>query len=656
VPGSSSGLITRAPGPNGMVTCACSTKSGGSFSLLCMLVDAVTVSMTLLNIDFCLNSQLTIQVKSDDTDITTAIDVHSSVSRRVSVLGQKDSSGSSVASLKEVEASRSRRFGEGRRRSSSTDEYEGKLELLVFCPNSKHQQQHRVLMRDKALKSICLSDKHLFAMLQQDFDYPECSFCFKVQCGVVLATDVESPMGFASSDESQTFAAPLQFYTSPASLHFGIALDGSSPMRSSRSLSPGTHVRMAVLRRFESAPELEHALMYCYLANMNDHAVDVDNTSARVASSHLLQPSGDSIPGVFDGSGVLDIGLSNERFRVKSSALRARGAKISLRQPMHSDLDLSVGVLAVYTTHEVRHFASGSCMLTIGTDGTVVVIPPPPRVERLHLAASVHSVEAVRDQERAHSFCIDSSMYLDPGQDGMVTCIASSSDRIRLGITACCQEDTTLTSAYVVELGPFNPKAPWEQQISSIQRKSLTFHDEQRTKKGTFISYSSGASVSEIACGESFSIAKMSDGSLWSWGTCSHGSLGHGPSVESLPKPRKILCQALRFVSVSCGAHHVGALCSNHELYTWGANNQGQLGQAREKDSSSEKLWSFSKEKDPVISKLMVPTKVALTILGLGAVGIFQVACGDYHTALLTTTGADSAFCICCYFILLIVF
>lgn len=591
--------------------------------------------------------------------MSTEIDIHSSISKRASGLGHKDSSGSSVASVKEVEASRSRRFVEGRRRSSSADEYEGKLELLVFCPNSKHQQQYRVLMRDKALKSLCLSDTHLFGMLQQDFDHPEFSFCFKVQCGFVSATDVEGPMVSASSDERQTLDAPLQFYTSPASLHSGIALVESSPIPSSRSLSPGTHVRMAVLRRFESAPELEHALMYCYLANMNDHAVDVDNASARVASSHLLQPSGesqDSTPGVFGGSGVLDIGLSNERFRVKSSALRARGAKISLRQPMQSELDLSAGVLAIYTTHEVRHFASGSCMLTIGADGTVLVIPPPPRVERLHLAASVQSVEAVRNQERAHTFCIDSSMYLDAGQDGMVTCIASSSDRIRLGIIACCQEDATLTSAYVVELGPFNPKAPWEQQISSIQRKNLTFHDEQRTKKGTFISHSSGASVSEISCGESFSIAKMSDGSLWSWGTCPHGSLGHGPSVESLPKPRKILCQALRFVSVSCGAHHVGALCSNHELYTWGANHQGQLGQTKEKDSSSDKLWSFSKEKNPIISKLMVPTKVALTILGLGAVGIFQVACGDYHTALLTTTGADSEFCVSSLCVFLLVF
>ena len=42
--GTSSGASSRAPGPNGMTACACSTKSGGHFSFLCLLVDASSVS------------------------------------------------------------------------------------------------------------------------------------------------------------------------------------------------------------------------------------------------------------------------------------------------------------------------------------------------------------------------------------------------------------------------------------------------------------------------------------------------------------------------------------------------------------------------------------------------------------------------------------
>ena len=43
VPGSTPEAPSRAPGPNGMVACACTTKSGNTFSFLCLLVDAVPV-------------------------------------------------------------------------------------------------------------------------------------------------------------------------------------------------------------------------------------------------------------------------------------------------------------------------------------------------------------------------------------------------------------------------------------------------------------------------------------------------------------------------------------------------------------------------------------------------------------------------------------
>jgi hypothetical protein len=503
----------------------------------------------------------------------------------------------------------------------------------VFGPNSKQQQQDRVLMRDKALKCICLTDKPLIDTVQPDNEVPECSFCFKVQHGAVHITHDHVAALSSPSDECQLLDAPLQFYTSPTALHSGIA---SLPVRSARSLSPGTHVRMSVLQRFETAPELEHALMYCYLASMTDHSVDLDRSSMRVRSVQLPRDM-DSHTEASSETETPDIGLSNERFRVKDSALRNHAAQIPVRMPLQDELDLSQGVLAISTAHDIRHFASGSCTLTVAADGNILVIPPPPRIERLHVAATAQSVDAVRQQERAHAFCIRPSTYLEDGQEGMVTFVANSVDKIRLGVNACRLEDATLTAPFVIEYGPFNPKVPWGEQIDTVQRRKLEFQDEHRLKRG--IAYSSGASVSQISCGESFSIARMSDGSLWSWGTCLHGSLGHGPSVESLPRPKKISCQTLRFGYVSCGIHHVGALSSSYELYMWGSNHQGQLGLAKEKDSS-EKSWLFSKDKDSAPVAVWTPTKVSLSVQGQGALGIQQVACGDYHTALLTTTGA----------------
>jgi hypothetical protein len=323
---------------------------------------------------------------------------------------------------------------------------------------------------------------------------------------------------------------------------------------------------------------------------------------------------------------------------VKNAALRAAEAKLFLQQPFNGHLDLSQGVAAFSSTHEMRHFGSGSCVLTICGDGNVLVIPPPPCLDRLDVAVSALSVEAVCRLEQAQTFIIPPSKYLDAGEDGMVTCVSSSSDRIRLGVTACRHRDPTSTCAYIVEYGPINTKASWGEQIDRVERKKHEIQDEQRAKKG--MAFSSGASVVQISCGSSFSVALLSDGSLWSWGSCRFGCLGHGPSVENLAKPKKISCSSVRFAFLSSGTNHVGCVSSTFELFMWGCNQQGQLGLEREKDSVSDKLWPFSKDKEAIPAKVTSPSKVLVSLTGQGVLGIHQLACGDAHSAILTSTGA----------------
>jgi hypothetical protein len=522
-----------------------------------------------------------------------------------------------------------------RRRSSSSEEYDCRVEFLMFCPNSKQQNEHGVSMRSKALKVMCESDKPLFDLLPKDIDTSAYFFCFKVDKGSVHALD-ENTQGVSTSSDQTVSASSLQFYTSPATLHSGIAIPAGSPCRPNRSSSPGTHVRMSVLQRFDAAPELEHAFMYCYLANMKEHSVDFDDSPLRINAAKSLSDVTDPLSEVINSGryDVPEIGLTNERFRVKTPSLRIRGATIPLQEP-HGELDLSHGALAVFASHDMRHYASGSCVLTIGSDGSVFVIPPPPRVQRLDVAVSALCVEDVRMRERAQSFSILPERFLGDGQEGMLTCVGSSSDKILLAIHACHPDDSSLVTTYVVEFGPFRPTLPWDEQLDRVQQQKFEFQHEEPIKKG--LSYSSGASVQQIACGLTFSLVKLSDGSLWSWGMSTNGSLGHGPSVESLHRPKKISCNALRFVTVSCGTSHVGAICSNSDLYMWGSNHQGQLGLSREKDPNAS--WLFSKEKESSFSHVHTPTKVFLAIQGQGVLGIHQLSCGDYHTAVLTTTG-----------------
>jgi hypothetical protein len=382
-----------------------------------------------------------------------------------------------------------RRFAEGRRRSSSADDYEGKVELLVFGPSSKQQQQRQVLIGNKALKAMCSSEKMLFRSHCEVVEYLDCSFHFSMEKGYPLAMHDNAPDSSSSSNISQSDSAPLQFYTSPSTLHFGIAAEEGSQAQPSRSSSPGTHVRMTVLKQMEMAPELEHALLYCYVANMKQHSVEMDDSSFGGEVSMLSCPT-------FIASDVRGIGLSDERFRVKTASLRYGEAKVPLQQPIQGDLDLSQGVLAISATHGMRHFGSGSCMLTVDSGSSVLVIPPQPRLERLDVAASVQSVEAVRMRERAQAFTIPPDHYLDFDQEGMVTCAASSVDVIKLGVNACCKDEPTQTSAFVVEFGPINPKLPWGAQFDKLQKRKLEFFDGERIKRGAAHSY--GISVTQI--------------------------------------------------------------------------------------------------------------------------------------------------------------
>jgi hypothetical protein len=75
-----------------------------------------------------------------------------------------------------------------------------------------------------------------------------------------------------------------------------------------------------------------------------------------------------------------------------------------------------------------------------------------------------------------------------------------------------------------------------------------------------------------------FSIAISSDdGSVWSWGNNSRGTLGLGSTVVRLDRPTQIP-HLKGFVSVVTGERFVLALDKNADVWCWGENSSCQLG------------------------------------------------------------------------------
>lgn len=79
-----------------------------------------------------------------------------------------------------------------------------------------------------------------------------------------------------------------------------------------------------------------------------------------------------------------------------------------------------------------------------------------------------------------------------------------------------------------------------------------------------------------LAAGFDFSLALDHGGQVWSWGANQHGQLGDGTTTPQLT-PRKV--DALQdVVAIDAGAYYGVALKTDGSVWAWGLNNHGQLG------------------------------------------------------------------------------
>lgn len=89
--------------------------------------------------------------------------------------------------------------------------------------------------------------------------------------------------------------------------------------------------------------------------------------------------------------------------------------------------------------------------------------------------------------------------------------------------------------------------------------------------------------ILEISAGDSHTVALDSEGFLWTWGIDNYGQLGNGIGQTDRSKPEKLLYDNSgnylpRFKYVGAGESHSVAIDENGELWSWGVNYAGELG------------------------------------------------------------------------------
>jgi alpha-tubulin suppressor-like RCC1 family protein len=93
------------------------------------------------------------------------------------------------------------------------------------------------------------------------------------------------------------------------------------------------------------------------------------------------------------------------------------------------------------------------------------------------------------------------------------------------------------------------------------------------------VAFPAGVTVwSAIAAGNRFSLAIGDDGNLYSWGRNNFGQLGNNGTNNSLVPVKLSLTTASAWKSVAAGNAHAMALSADGHLYSWGFNYNSQLG------------------------------------------------------------------------------
>ena len=81
-----------------------------------------------------------------------------------------------------------------------------------------------------------------------------------------------------------------------------------------------------------------------------------------------------------------------------------------------------------------------------------------------------------------------------------------------------------------------------------------------------------------IAAGNEDALAIGSDGKLYAWGVDLYGELGDGTNTTKLAPEVITLAARVTPTAISAGEYHSLAIGSNNKLYAWGDNATGQLG------------------------------------------------------------------------------
>ncbi len=137
------------------------------------------------------------------------------------------------------------------------------------------------------------------------------------------------------------------------------------------------------------------------------------------------------------------------------------------------------------------------------------------------------------------------------------------------------------------------------------------------------------SSVAQIAAGEDFSLALTSGGQIYAFGNNEYGQLGNttnNSTTAANAAPTLVGISAGRVTQIAAGSDFTLALTATGQVFAFGDNNYGQLGNANNSGTTTA---------NPSPTQVPLPSSAGPAV---------QIAAGGYHSLVLTASGQVFAF------------
>ena len=177
--------------------------------------------------------------------------------------------------------------------------------------------------------------------------------------------------------------------------------------------------------------------------------------------------------------------------------------------------------------------------------------------------------------------------------------------------------------------------------------------------------YGGGTNWKSVSGGYYHTAAIKNDGTLWTWGYNAYGQLGDN-SITSMSSPVQIYGGDTNWKHISCGRNHAAAIKTDGTLWTWGRNNDGQLGDNSRTSRSSPvqiyggganwkllscghyyiaaikddgTVWAWGQNSNGQLGDNSITHRSSPVQTTAGGTNWKHISCGRYHSAAIKTDG-----------------